>query len=87
MLTKQKYVLMSILKKYNKVPEKDKFKEFFPLFLKRDINEINKYPIYGKQILDFGGLDNTYLDEFLESKPMFESYEKFIEFCLEVNNK
>lgn len=67
-----------IFKVTGEVPKIENFHEFFPLFLKRDNNEIRKY--------NFGFVfdcDNRSLVEknFYESKPVYNSFEEFLNDC------
>ena len=48
---------------------------FFPLFLKRDINELKKYNIS----LDLNGdIKDDILNYFMKTKPLFESFEQYL---------
>lgn len=73
-----------IYKVTGKLPRVEDFREFFPLFLKRDREEIKKYNFSFK----FDHDDGTLLErKFLDSKAVYNSFDEFIKDCrLDENN-
>ncbi len=59
--------------RYGRLPEPDDFTEFFHLFLKRDPAAFGSIPVR-LQV-------DRYYDEFLQSRPMFNSFEDFLRYC------
>lgn len=56
---------------YRRLPTIKEMGHFFPLFLKRDINELKKYNIS----LDLNGdIKDDILNYFMKTKPLFESF-------------
>lgn len=63
----------AIRERYGRLPVPDDFTEFFHLFLKRDPAEFGGIPV--KMQVD------KYYNEFLQSKPFFNSFEDFLRYC------
>lgn len=63
----------AIFEKHGRLPVPDDFSEFFELFLKRDPRSFGKIPV----MLQVG----KHYRDFLESKPMFDSFEDFLRSC------
>lgn len=75
--------------KYNKVPNKETFDEFFWLFeernnieSKKENNKISKK--FSEKMYLTGNYDITY-DKFINSKPLFNGYNEFIDYCMSLN--
>ena len=61
--------------KYGRYPTIHDMDPFFPLFLNRDIKELDKYNLTVK----LGGDEHSdVLDSFLNSQPMFDGFDAFI---------
>lgn len=74
-----KELFLEYYKKYNRIPDKKIFDEFFWIFEERDIKKlpnefINKMKLTGNYELT--------KNKFLNSKPDFVGYEKFVEYCM-----
>ena len=64
--------------KYRRVPEPQIFHEYFFLFAKRKKEELDRYGFnYSIHIRD----SEKFLRNFMQTEPLFQSYEDFIAFC------
>lgn len=66
-------------KRYNSIPKKDYFDEFFWIFEKR---ELDKLPNLFINKMKLTGNYEVTKDKFLETKPNFYGYDKFVEHCI-----
>ncbi len=76
-LVEAKELVTQYYKKYNKYPNKELLREFFWLFEKRDRELCTVF----KDVIN---LENNYsnsMDMYLKTKPVFNGYEKFLEYC------
>jgi UDP-3-O-[3-hydroxymyristoyl] glucosamine N-acyltransferase len=86
---KKKYILeakttvRSFYETYGVLPDMNHVIDFFPLYTRRDIEEINKCPDIKNILTDEGGIDEKLLiNLFLATNPKFESYQQFLDWCL-----
>lgn len=73
-LDEAKVLAISYYNKFNIKPPIELFTEFFPLFLERDIEIM---PDYTYNFISHPEL----VDNFRNSKPMFDGYEEFLKWC------
>jgi len=64
----------SILERYNRLPIKDDFHEFFELFLERDESRFGKIPVKHQTRDKF--------QNFMDSKPKFIGFEEFLSYVM-----
>ena len=74
-----KELVLEYYKVYNRIPDQEILYEFFWLFTKRDVGNLNSK--FKKVMDDRPNKDKTW-KKFLDTKPYFESYDEFIEYCL-----
>ena len=68
---------------YGRLPNVNEVIDFSPLFLKRNIEEINRYPEIKTILTDDGGLsEDVCITAFLESEPKFDGFDDFLEWCI-----
>lgn len=79
-LNEAKELLRSYQKHYGKIPPKEIFRDFFFLFETRD-SDIEKVKSY-KKVLDVGGNKELSLKQFYSTKPIFNGYDDFVNFCI-----
>lgn len=78
-----KTVVRSFYEIYGVLPDMNQIIDFFPLYTRRDIEEINKYPDIMNILTDEGGIDEKLMiNLFLTTNPRFESYQQFLDWCL-----
>lgn len=65
-------------KKYNRKPSESEMGPFFPLFMKRDLNALREKKIFTALS---GDNEAEILDVFMDSAPVFDSYQDFICFA------
>jgi acetyltransferase-like isoleucine patch superfamily enzyme len=63
----------AIRERYGRLPVPDDFKEFFELFLERDPRKFGRIPVAMQT--------GRYYEQFMQSKPLFPSFEAFLESC------
>ncbi len=73
-----KELFLEYFKKYNTIPNKKLFDEFFWLFEERKDN-LDK--IFKKKMELGGNYEKTY-KKFIETKPLYKNYEQFVNICL-----
>ena len=73
-----KELVLEYYKVYGKIPEKEVLSEFFWLFQKR--NKVELCDKFTKVMTNRPDKDKTW-KKFINTKPSFDSYEKFIEYC------
>lgn len=82
---KEKYIndaedlFIEYYKKYGVIPKKEMFNEFFWIFEERDLAKLN---LAFKEKMKLTGNEEITQKKFLESKPNFSGYDKFIEHCM-----
>lgn len=69
---------------YGTLPSVSKMTAFFPLFLKRDEKELKKYNINTKWN---GDEESEIIADFLKTRPLYDSFEAFLEDALEGYSK
>lgn len=75
-INEAKNLALNYYSRFNKVPPIHIFDEFFPLFLERNLDVVKKYGF------SFAGkFEDKVVNEFLNSKPMFNGYEEFLKWC------
>ena len=74
-----KLFALKFLKTYGRDPNIDEMTDSFSwMYLPRTENVIKQYPSFFRP----GGVSKkTYIDNFLNSKPIFNSYDEFIQYC------
>lgn len=81
---KEKYVdealafAHSIYKEKGRIPTINEMEAFFPLYLDRNINEIKRHGLF---VALSGDEEEEVIDGFLKTKPVFDSYDDFLEHC------
>jgi acetyltransferase-like isoleucine patch superfamily enzyme len=73
MLEEARRYAQAIFNRYRRLPVPEDFKEFFFLFIERDPAKFKGIPVK----MQLG----KYYQEFLESKPYFDSFEDFLKYC------
>lgn len=73
MVEEAKAFACAIKERYGRLPVPDDFTEFFDLFVERDPRKFCRIPV-AKQV-------GRYYDEFMQSKPLFPSFEAFLSYC------
>ena len=68
--------------KHGRYPTIEEMGSFFPLYLKRDRSLLKEHNIFTNLS---GDNEEDIIEKWLASKPIFESYDKFIDFCEENN--
>lgn len=87
-IRKEKYIneakenALCFKEKNGRFPTVKEMESFFPIYLKRDRNLLKKHNILTKLS---GDDEDDIIEKWLASKPIFESYDKFIGFCEENN--
>lgn len=75
-----KELVLEYYKVYGKIPEKETLSEFFWLFEKRSKNlTCTRF----KKIMDFRPNQDKSWSKFLNTKPKFDSYKDFIDYCFD----
>ena len=72
-------LFMEYYKKYNTIPKKDLFDEFFWIFEKRNLSNLPKSFLIKMALT---GNEQITKKNFLESTPTFNGYEEFTEYCI-----
>lgn len=65
-------------KKYSEYPSVKTMESFFPLYLKRDREELKKHNLFTKLS---GDDEEDIIENWLKSEPLFNSYEEFLASC------
>lgn len=73
-----KECVRSFLDKNGRTPTIEEMGGFFPIYLKRDVSELQKNNIFTKLS---GDDEEDIIAQWLKSNPIYESYEKFLEDC------
>jgi len=73
-LTEATEYAKSIIERFNRMPIKEDFREFFELFLERNEKKFGKIPVR----LQTGGK----YDDFMKSIPMFNGFDEFLKYIL-----
>ena len=74
-----KELFLEYYKKYNKIPDKEIFDEFFWIFEKRNLDNL---PREFTNKMELTGNWEMSKNKFLNTEPDFEGYEKFVEYCM-----
>jgi len=69
---------ISIKERFGRLPREDDFREFFPIFIKRDKDVLSESNI---DILTDHTHSKDLIDKFLKTEPPFQSFDDFLEFC------
>lgn len=78
-----KTVVRSFYEAYGVLPDINQVIDFFPLYTRRDIDEIYKYPDIMTILTDEGGIDEKLMiNLFMATDLKFESYQQFLDWCL-----
>jgi len=78
-----KMAVRSFYETYGVLPDMSQLIDFFPLYARRDIDDINKSPAIKNILTDEGGIDEKLMvDLFLATNSKFESYKQFLDWCL-----
>ena len=80
MLSDAKECIRAFYDYYNRLPTMKECDPFWWLFMKRDKEALLETGVF----LNFGGDDRKdVINEFLKTKPMFDTFEEFISYCIE----
>ncbi len=79
-LGEAKEYFKSFKKRYGRIPSVAEMGPFFSLFTSPNVDNIRKFGIFTKMN---GDNENEIIRDWLNSKPMFDSYENFINYCKE----
>lgn len=85
-IRKDKYILearenaICFKEKYGRFPTIKEMESFFPLYLERNIDSLKENNLFTKLS---GDDEDDIINKWLASEPVFESYDKFLEFCEE----
>lgn len=77
-LEEAKELVVEYYKKFSKIPNKSLLREFFWLFSDRKEELIEPY----QQVMKLVGNEDISINRYNVTKPIFDTYEKFIEFCI-----
>ena len=81
---KEKYVdeaiafAQSIYKEKGRIPTINEMGAFFPLYLDRNTDEIKRHELF---VALSGDEEEEVIDGFLKTRPVFDSYDDFLEHC------
>lgn len=73
-----KELAVTYYERYHQVPPINIFYEFYYLFLDRDMGKVMEYGFDASKNM---ANPTLFYNNFLQSKPIFESYDKFLEWC------
>lgn len=69
------------VERYNKIPNKEVFREFFQLF--QEPEEVHKLNPVFKEVLELEGTFDKSYSFYSDMKRQFNNYEEFVKYCLE----